>query len=408
MLKQIAPRPPCCTRRFVLPPTLLGTVRILLVNHRFFPADGGTERWTLALGRAMVRRGHHVSVLTQVETWAPAQEDLGGLQVHRLRMRNLRGYRVPHAYWRTLRSLDYDVLHMSGNRIWCADFYFPVARLFDGPQVITPHGFYQWEMDPGRRNRWYFGLYLPRMLRAFDLYLALTEREREQVVGFGFPGERVRLVGEGIDRSDLLAKVAPVRLRERFGIRAPHIALYVGGLWENKRVDRLVQGLAPLRGRVALAIVGRDLPGTRYDRAHVEALAQENGLEVRCLGYLTHDEVRAAYREVDVYVQGSQYEGFGVSLLEATASGVPFVAFDAGAARHLAEDGGGRVVTTPEEFTREAREILERPGLRGQMAEAARRTAARWDWDVVVERYLAAYREAMSGGRPGSRRAVST
>ncbi|MDE1819730.1 MAG: glycosyltransferase family 4 protein [Euryarchaeota archaeon] len=370
-------------------------MKVLLVNHRFWPADGGTERWTLALARALQGRGHRVSVLTQNEPQAPAEEEVDGIAVRRLPMRQWGQFRVPRAYWRTLRAMDFDLLHMSGNRIWCADFYFPVAQVFDGPQVITPHGFYQWEMDPSPRNRWYFGRYLPQALRAFDLYLALTEHEREQVIGFGYPGSRVRLVGEGIDLKDLTAPVPPLGLREKFGFTRPRIALYVGGLWENKRVDRLVEALAPLRDHVALGVVGKDLPGTRYDRTHVEALAKQRGLEVRFLGYLEHNEVRAALREVDLYVQGSQYEGFGISLLEATASGLPFVAFEAGAARYLAEDGGGRVARSVEEFTSSVREILDRPGLRGQMSDSARRTAKRWDWEVVVDRYLDAYKEAM-------------
>lgn len=372
-------------------------MRVLLVNHRFLPAEGGTERWTLALGRALHRRGHHVTVLTQAEAGVPPQEVLEGLEVERIPMRRIRGIRVPQAYWRTLRRLDFDLLHMSGNRIWCADYYFPVASIFDGPQVITPHGFYQWEMDPSPRNRWYFGNYLPRVLRAFDLYLALTERERQQITGFGFPEGRVRLVGEGIDLGDLTAPVSPLGLRQRFGFTRPQIALYIGGLWENKRVDRLVRAIAPLRAQVALAVGGKDLPGTRFDRAHVQKLSEELGVETRFLGFLTHDEVRAAYREADIYVQGSQYEGFGISLLEATASGLPFVAFEAGAASHLAEDGGGRVARTEEEFTSHLREVLQRPGLREQMADSARRTARKWDWEVVVEHYLATYQEALKG-----------
>lgn len=369
-------------------------MRVLLVNHRFPPADGGTERWTLALGKALLRKGHHVTVLSQEEPDAPAQETLEGLEVHRLPMRRVGKFRIPRGYWRTLRSLDYDLLHLSGNRIWCADFYFPVASVFDGPQVVTPHGFYQWEMDPSPTNRWYFGKYLPRRLRAFDLYLALTEREKQQIVGFGYPEGKVRLVGEGIDLADLQRPTPPFGLRAKGGFTRPQIALYVGGLWENKRVDRVVRALAPLKGEVSLAVVGRDLPGTRYDRAHVERLAQELGVEVRCLGVLSHDEVRACYREADLYVQGSQYEGFGISLLEAVASGLPFVAFEAGAAGHLAEDGGGRVARSVDEFSGHVRELLQRPGLREQMADSARRTAKRWDWDVVVDRYLASYREA--------------
>ncbi|EQD51739.1 translation factor pelota, partial [mine drainage metagenome] len=50
---------------------LSGSVRVLLINHRFLPAEGGTERWTYGLAQALVKRGHQVSVLTQEEPGSP-------------------------------------------------------------------------------------------------------------------------------------------------------------------------------------------------------------------------------------------------------------------------------------------------------------------------------------------------
>ncbi len=370
-------------------------MRVLLINHRYLPVEGGTERWTHGLARALVRRGHPVSVLTQEEPGCPRVEEREGISVHRLALRRFGGYRVPRGYWRAVRSLDYDVLHLSGNRIWCADFLLPVARLLPGAKVVTPHDFYQWMMEPSAGNRLYFESYLPRALRAFRRYLALTEAEARRVTRFGYPSDRVRVVGEGFDASRFGGLVPPADLRAGGAIDRPHIALYVGGLWPNKRVDRLVEALAPLREEVALAVVGRDLPGTAHDLASVKALAGRRGLQVAYLGALSQPDLLGVYRAADVYVQGSQYEGFGLALLEAMASGLPFVAFEAGAAEELARPGGGRVVSSVEGFTQAVRALLASEEVRQRSGARARETAQGFDWDRVVLRYLEAYHEAL-------------
>ncbi len=370
-------------------------MRVLLINHRFFPAEGGTERWTLGLGRALRGRGHSVSVLTQEEPGRPSEEEIEGLQVIRLPLRRVGGFRVPRGYWRRLRGLEYDVLHLSGNRIWCADFLFPVARIFPRARVVTPHDFYQWAMDPSPLNRWYFARYLPRVLRGFQAYLALTRAEAERVVGFGYPRERVHVVGEGFEIDRFPPQGERFDLRGRGLVNRPHVALYVGGLWPNKRVDRLVEALAPLREELSLVVVGQDRPGGPHDRKSVESRARERGLEVAFTGAVPNEQLPGLYRAADVYVQGSQYEGFGISLLEAMASGVPFVAYDTGAARELTQGGGGVVASSPEEFAAAVRAWLSDPDRRAGAARAARATAEEYRWERVVDRYLSVYEEAL-------------
>ena len=379
-------------------------MKVLLINHRFFPAEGGTERWTLGLARSLVHRGNEVTVLTQQEPGVPPEEVFEGIHVVRLGMRRWGRFRIPAGYWRTLKGLDYDILHLSGNRIWCADFYFPLAPVFDGPQVVTPHDFYQLAMNPSFLNRVYFERYLAGRLKAFDAYLALTDAEADRVTRWGYPLGRMRVVGEGIDRVEFEGhEVSIDKVREKWSLSHPIVALYVGGLWENKRVDRIVRSMEPVKDRMALVIVGRDVPGSMCDREKTTALAGRLGVEVKFLGAgLSRTELLAAYRSADLYVQGSQYEGFGLSVLEAMASGLPFVAFDAGAARRLAQSGGGRVVTTEAEFSRSLRELAADPTLREGMAKQARSEARRWDWDVVVDHYLAVYREVLTSRRPAS------
>ncbi len=378
-------------------------MKVLLVNHRFYPAEGGTERWTMGLAQALRRKGTNVTVLTQQEPGTPDREVVEGIEVLRIPMWHFGKFRLPQEYWRTLRHLDYDLLHMSGNRIWCADFYFPVAEILGPPQVITPHDFYQWAMQPDSRvNQFYFQRYLPSRLRAFDRYLAINERERQRIVSWGYPAERAVTVGEGISLAEFAGKPPPLHLQERLRNHDRLLALYVGGLWENKRVDRLVRALAPVRDSVSLVVIGRDVPDSRYNQAAVARLAEELGVEVHFLGSLEREKVVAAYQEADLFLLGSEYEGFGIALVEAMAAGLPFVSYAVGAAPELSRLGGGLVANDEKGFVDHVRSLVTDEGRRSTLRAAATAAARSLDWDKVVERYLSAYQQALTSRRSSS------
>ncbi|HEY6238033.1 MAG TPA: glycosyltransferase, partial [Thermoplasmata archaeon] len=173
------------------------------------------------------------------------------------------------------------------------------------------------------------------------------------------------------------------------------VAVYVGGFFENKRVDRLIDAVALTGGAWALVAIGRDLPGSPYDRATCERRAAEKAVEFRATGPLPRSEVIAALRSCDVVVSGSEYEGFGVNIAEALAAGKPFVAFPAGAAPEMAEGGAGRVVRTVEEFGRALRD-LEDDGVRRTMVARARAAAPEWTEQAMVARYLSVYDRLVS------------
>ncbi len=368
-------------------------VRVVLAVLRYLPALGGSTRVVQLLAEGVAARGHEVTVVTQEEPGCPAEEQIGGVSVVRLRMRHVGGFRVPRNYLGRLRGLDADVFHLHGNRIWCADYYFPFARSFDWPQVITPHGFYHYWMRRGTIRWLYYDHYFPGRLRAFDRYIALTEGEARQVVGWKFPPERLRTIPNGIDLGEFaLPSGDPVATRSSWGLTARHLAVYVGGLYDNKRVDRLVRAIARLRGDWGLVVVGVDVPGSAYDRAHCEALARDLGVPVRFLGPTSREDVLDALGAADAYVQGSAFEGFGIGLLEAMAAGLPFVAYDAGAARELAATGAGFVVGSDEEMAARLTEVVDH---RETFTRAARDAIPAYSAERMVDRHLDLYRSVL-------------
>ena len=365
-------------------------VRIVLPVLRYVPALGGATRLTQQIAEGVARRGHAVTVVTQAEPGTPNEETIAGVRVLRLEMRHVAGFRIPKGYLRCLRTLDADLLHQIGNRIWNVDYYLPFAGSFDWAQVIMPLGFYHYWMRSGFVRWLYYDQYFARRIRRFDAYLALTEGERAQVVAWKYPADRVHVIPVGVDLTELgQAPAAGDSVRTGWKLGTPYIAVYVGGFYDNKRVDRLVRAIAATQGKWGLVVIGPDIPGSPYDRSHCEALSRQLSAPVRFLGAVPRSSVIAAHYAADAYVQGSSFEGFGIGLLEGMATGKPFVAFDAGAAQELSARGAGVCVRSEQEMTRA---LLALPERAREMAKAARATAEEFSSDRMVERVLDVYR----------------
>lgn len=326
-----------------------------LIVHRFRPDVGGTELMTEGLAEGLVRLGHEVEVVTLRTGKAAARETVragpGAYTVRRLEYLGTR-YRLPRRYLRTVRE-PADAIHVMGNRIWCTDLLLPFKRWVRSPIVLTAQNFYQLYMHPSRLNDLYFHHYFPWIAGGVAEYVVQTDQEGEQIRRFGYRGPMSKIphavdAGE-FQREDGLAE----RFRSRHGLERARVVLTVGGFIPNKRVDRVVEGIARSAGGWTLVAIGRDEPGHAADLAHCRALAAHHHLPFLALGTdapIPREEIVGAMKACDVYAQGSSYEGYGGAVQEGMAAGRPFIAYRTGAVPEFAAAGGGFCVDTPEEF----------------------------------------------------------
>lgn len=364
-------------------------MKLLLTSHRLFPHVGGTEIAVDHLARCFAARRHDVTVVTSAEEGAPAREARHGYAIERVPVRSVGHFRVPPREYRArvLRG-DHDLAHLHGQRVWSTDHLFPYLRHARNALVLTPHGFAQWH----RRRRpivdaGYYRLALPRALRRIPCVTALTQREKEDLLGWGVDEDRVVVIPDGYDPREFAA--LPSGFRARFGFAPDEkLLLYAGGFYPNKRVDRLVDACAGLDA--TLVVLGADADGSR---ALVEAQARAAGTRLRVLGRIPREDVLSAYKEADLFLLGSDFEGFGLVLLEAMAAGLPFVSTPCGAAPELAATGAGLVLPGTAEMREAVRALLADPARRRDMGRRGQTAAPGYAWETVADRYLTLFEE---------------
>lgn len=365
-------------------------MKLLLTAHRFWPHVGGTEIAVEQLATQFARAGHEVTVATSAEPGAAEREERAGYHVRRFALGSRAGFRVPPAAYRRF-ALDepWDVVHMHGQRIWSSDFLYPFLRRAASPIVFTAHGFAQWRR-PDRKpviDRTYYHVILPRALRHVARVTALTMAERDDLISFGVPRDKIAMVADGYDPSEFVA--LPTGFRARYGFPADErLLLYAGGFYANKRVDRLVEAAAGIDA--TLVVVGKDADGSQ---AAVEALAKERGTRLRVLGRIPREHLLAAYRESDLFLLGSDFEGFGLVILEAMAAGLPFVSTPHGAAPDLAATGAGALAADASAMRETIRALLSDDKRRAQMSRAGLAAAPRWTWESVARDYMRIFEE---------------
>jgi glycosyltransferase involved in cell wall biosynthesis len=262
------------------------------------------------------------------------------------------------------RARRADVLH-------CPTYRGPVhART---PFVVTvhdvavfrhPEAFPRWTREYSRRV-------VPRVLRAATRVLAVSEFTASELQDvLGIPRDKIAVTPNAVD--DVFAPEGPRADGE--------YALAVGTLEPRKNLARAIAATAQLG--VELRVVGARGWGG------VEA----QGKHVRWLGELSDARLAEQYRGAQCLVYPSLYEGFGIPVLEAMASGTPVVTSKGGATEEVA--GEAAVLVDPldvESIEAGIREAIER---RDELRARGLDRAGTFAWDETARLTVRAYEEA--------------
>ena len=151
----------------------------------------------------------------------------------------------------------------------------------------------------------------------------------------------------------------------------------------------------PETERIPLVVMGRDWGM----QPRLELRARRLGIEgqLRWLGHVEDPaDYRAVFRRAMLFTFPSEWEAFGLVLLEAMAAGVPIVATAVGGVPEVLDGGrAGRLVPygDPDSLAAAVRELLGSPERGAALVAAGRRRVEHYTWDRVIDDHLALYRE---------------
>ncbi len=292
---------------------------------------GGSERHLLTLLPALAERGIEPVLVGLDDPAWDASDFYDALRVPAVRMPAPRDL-DPLLLARLVRSLRADVVH---THLVHGDAYGGVAAKLRGAKLVsTKHN-----DDPFRLGAF---RHVERGLsRLADRVVTITDALREfNVERVGIPAEKVVTIRYGLDD-----------LPEAWGENPPdavpadaRILLAVARLTEQKGLDVAVRSLPLLPADTVLVALGEG-----PERARLEELARELGVESRVYLPGRVPDVAAWLRRATLLVHPARWEGFGLGVLEAMLAGLPVVASHVSSMPELVVDGETGVLVPPDD-----------------------------------------------------------
>lgn len=243
---------------------------------------------------------------------------------------------------------------------------------------------------------------VPAAARRSDRVIAISASTRDDVVArLHLPADRVDVVPQGVGVTPTDQAMSEAELRDRFELGNRRVLLSVSTKRAHKNLRRLLEAhaLVPGEQRPLLVLPGYPTP----HEAELRELARDLGVsgDVRFLGWLTSSELEGLYAAAESFVFTSRYEGFGMTVLEAMARGVPVAASRASAIPEVAGDAA--LLFDPdstEQIAGAIRSLIGDEELRARLAEAGRTRAAQFSWERTARGTLETYRRALERRSP--------
>jgi glycosyltransferase involved in cell wall biosynthesis len=300
--------------------------------------------------------------------------------------------RLSPALW---EQLALPAAHGRRDVLLCPSYVLPL--LARSPTLLIHHGSY--EGYPGARDvfRWStrvkYRIAYPLSAWRATAVSTVSEHSRRDIARFyHLSPDRIHVIPEGVDtrifKPHRDARELSEWRRRVLGDDRPFI-VYVGKPTKRRNLPNLLRAFRVLKSSRGiphkLLLIGTGLPGATFD-----SMVEELGLvgEVVSIPYASHEEIALAYNASTMLVYPSDYEGFGMPVLEAMACGTPAIALNNTA---FPEFAGGIAMLLPnaevDTLANGMTELMNDEGRRAFMAEEGPRRAQQYEWKVIAQQY---------------------
>lgn len=389
-------------------------MRILMASHGYPPVISGVTLVTQKLARAMVRRGHEVTIVTGSEKDAPYEDIDHGVRVVRVRT-------VSNPFWddgpvpviskadieSIADELQPQVLHAHD----AAVLGLQLQRLgheLEAPVVATSYfvprfaaRYLTWNGEPQPLVESLVWAYSRWLFNRFDHVVFATEAHRRLFIEEGLEAP-TSLISNGVALSQYRPlNESGANVDAVYSLPPRPRILFVGRLMQDKEIDVLIGAMKYVwsQQQAHLVIVGRG----DYREALIDRATQlDLGHCVHFLGYVPEEDLPALYRAVDLFAIASTCEVQSLPTLQATATGLPVVAANAVALPELVHDGvNGRLVSPGDAAAMAAAmlEVLKNPDLAIEMGAASLAIAKPHDEEKTFSQYEMLYEDLIQHRR---------
>lgn len=373
-------------------------MKILVLTHEFPPVGGGGGRVAQDIASGLSQRGHELHILTAHLDGLSDEEMLNGVRIQRVARRRREAFRAKFTDmarydWaalteglRLVRAWQPDLIH--------AHFAVPagavalaLSKLTGVPYVLTAHLGDVPGALPEKTSAWFRWLYplTPPIWRGAARVAAVSEFTRQLALKH-YPVP-IDVILNGMDLKSLPAH-QPLIHRA-----APHI-VFAGRFVQQKNPQHLIDSLKRLQHLPWTCTMLGDGPLLEQVRETVRSCGLEERIHFH--GWVTPEDVLAAFAQGDILVLPSRSEGLSVVGVQALGMGLALVLSDAGGNRELVHHGqNGFLFPTGnlDALQTALQTLLKNPSLLQSAQQTSRNLAKSFDLETIVGQYETLFRE---------------
>ena len=385
-------------------------LKIAQVVPFYYPVIGGAEKIVQDLSEEMVKRGHEVHVFTSSRNHAkkvmnrPSKEYINGVAVYRFSslinsefMSFFPGVILP------LLEKRFDIVHLHAYRHPHTEIGNLISKLKFIPTILQGHSPFFPQKFVGPKYIFY-GAYdmIARytILKTISVILALTPSAKQEYIKRGAQKDKIKIVPNFVSKDFFRQDVDPSSFIQKYDLVDRKIMLFLSRLHPCKRVDLIITALPQVAQEfpnIFLLLVGPD----ENHYSYLANLARRLGVQsyFRWIGTLHGFERLRAYSACHFLVLPSDYEPFGIVLLEAMAMGKPVIAVDSGPQRYIVKDGETGLLIQPGDFSQLSKAMVTLLGdedLRKRMGRNAREWAENFRLSKIVDKIEGIYKDLVT------------
>ena len=373
---------------------------------RYPPAPGGAETVVKAYSEGLRDLGHDVEVITTdlyTETPFVKKEmpsEVNGINVTRHKAYTVSGeahYVLAPGMVKSFLSKEADVIHTHSYGYFQNHAGWIRERFQSTPWVITPHFHPSWSMWGGTKRKtlreFYDTVVGKGTMETADLITCVSKHERDMLVSeIGLSEDNIKIIYNGINWKDW--EVLPDKniFRKAYPEISEKFVLFAGRLATNKGLSDLISAMELIdHEHVDLVITGADMGlGKKLEKE-----ASEKGVKMHRLGHIDDETYRSVLAAAEMLILPSEYEAFGIVLLEAAAAETAVIGTNVGGIPEAMSPGKNGLIVEYNDIDNLSKSInilLEDEKLCKEMGLAGRDWAKNFSWESIVKELEQEYR----------------
>ncbi len=366
---------------------------------RYPPAPGGAETVVKAYSEGLAGKGHNVEVITTdlyTETPFVKKEmpsEVSGIPVSRHSAFTISGeahYVLAPGMIKSFLSKKADIIHTHSYGYFQNHAGWIREKLQSTPWVITPHFHPSWSMWGGAKRRTLRDFYDSKIgrstMEAADLITCVSNHEKEVLVKeIGLNDDNIKIIYNGIYWDDWKEIPSKKVFRDKFPQISDRFVIFAGRLATNKGLTNLIEAISiGDSDEFDLVIMGADMGLGK----ELDALSLSQNVKMHRLGHVDDNVYRSALAAAEVLVLPSEYEAFGIVLLEAAAANTPVIGTRVGGIPEaMSENNNGLIVEydNSNELSKAIFSILEDSKMSKEMGDFGRKFSSNFSWENIID-----------------------